>query len=600
LRLDYKWRAAIVIAVGLFMGVLDVTIVSVALPQMQAYFHTDRDTITWVATGYLLAQAAVIPITGFVSDRIGSKTVFLTALALFTIGSGLCAISPTEQWLIAFRVFQGIGGGALFPVAFAIIFRVFPPAERGPASALIGVPVLLAPAFGPTIGGYFTQTFDWRAIFLINLPVGVIAFIGCLLVLHGGARERAESGLTAQEGQESQPVARQRFDVLGLALSMIGFTALVYGISEAALTSWTDRNVVIALVAGGVLLVAFVVNELLVGDPVMDVRLFRNYAFTAANVLTWVVSGFLFASLYLLPIFFQNVQGYSPLQSGEFVIVQGLGAALATVIAGRLYNRVGPRWLVTIGFVLVTTGTYAFTQLNVNTSWQSLQAWLLVRGLGLGFTNIPLQTLALSAVSNRAMARASSLVNVTRQVFGAVGITVLTTIFVQQAQDNAKTYAPQVKAATTTYVRQQVQAATKQAVQQYTSGSPSDPTTPLGKLAAGCARPFGRAAQQHTAQIQACVQQAAQNYGQHYAQSYAAQHGHQIAAQYAQHYALQHVAPLAQVYGINYAFLVSMIGCAVAIVLALFVGTDPAVEAAKRAAAKGEKPPEARPVMVGE
>src|SRR5262249_55465499 len=154
------------------------------------------------------AQAAVIPVTGFVSDRVGTKLVLLTALALFTIGSGLCALAPSEQWLIAFRVFQGIGGGALFPVAFAIIFRIFPPTERGPASALIGVPVLLAPAFGPTIGGFFTQTFDWRAIFLINLPVGVVAFIASLIVLHGGARERAESGLSAVP-------TGQRFDIVG-------------------------------------------------------------------------------------------------------------------------------------------------------------------------------------------------------------------------------------------------------------------------------------------------------------------------------------------------------------------------------------------------
>lgn len=607
MRLDYKWRAAIVVALGLFMGVLDVTIVSVALPQMQTYFHTDRDTITWVATAYLLAQAAVIPITGFVSDRIGTKTVFVTALALFTIGSGLCAIAPTEQWLIAFRVLQGIGGGALFPVAFAIIFRIFPPAERGPASALIGVPVLLAPAFGPTIGGYFTQAFDWRAIFLINLPVGVIAFIGCLVVLHGGARERAESGL-------GEAVARRRFDVVGLLLSMTGFTILVYGITEAAFYGWNDNafqhfqlggltldmSVYRYLILGGVLLVAFAINELLVSDPVMDIRLFRNYTFTAANVLTWVVSGFLFASIYLLPIFFQNVQNYSPLQSGEFVIIQGLGAAVATVIAGRLYNSVGPRWLVAFGFLLVTVGTYGLTLLTVGTSWQSLQVWLLVRGLGLGFTNIPLQTLALSVVSNRAMARASSLVNVTRQAFGAVGITALTTIFVQQTTDYATAHAAQVKAATTAYVQQQVQAATQQAVQQYTSGSALDPTTPLGKLVATCAQPFGKAAQQHVVQIQACVQQAAEKYGQQFAQTYAAQHAHQIGLQFAQQYAAQHVVPFAQTYGINVAFVISMIGCAVSVVLALFLGRDPAVQAAKQAAARGETVVQERPAIMGE
>ena len=359
----------------------------------------------------------MIPITGFISDRVGTKLVFLVALALFTVGSALCAFSPTRDGLSPSGSSRASAAArsSLWPLPSSSASSR--PRSAVPASALIGVPVLLAPAFGPTIGGFFTQTFDWRAIFLINVPVGVVAFIGSLLVLHGGTRERVESDLGAAP-------ARQRFDIAGLVLSMVGFTALVYGISEAALTSWSDRTVVISLVTGSVLLVAFVFNELVVADPVMDVRLFGNYTFAAANVLTWVVSGFLFASIYLLPIFYQNVQGHSPLQSGEFVIVQGLGAAIATVIAGRLYNQVGPRGLVSFGFILVTVGTYGLTKLSVNTSWQSMQIWLLVRGLGLGFTNIPLQTLAVSVVSNRAMARASSLTNVTRQVFGAVGITV--------------------------------------------------------------------------------------------------------------------------------------------------------------------------------
>jgi MFS family permease len=357
---------------------------------------------------------------------------------------------------------------------------------------------------------------------------------------------------------------------------------------------------VIALVVGSVLLVAFVINELRVTDPVMDMRLFSNYTFTASNVLTWVVAGFLFASLYLLPIFFQNVQGHSPLQSGQFVIVQGLGAAVSSAIAGRFYNRVGPRMLVATGFALVTVGTYGLTQLDVNTSWQSLQIWLVVRGLGLGFTNIPLQTLALSVVSNRAMARASSLTNVTRQVFGAIGITALTTIFVQQTKNYATTLAPQVKAATTAYVTHQVRAATQAAVAQFTSGSPTDPTTPLGKLTATCAQPYGIAAPQHTTQIQACVQQAAAQFGQQYAANYAAQHGNHLAIQYAAQFVTQHVVPVAQVHGINVAFTVSMIGCAAAIVLALFLGKDPAVEAAKGAKVRGEVAPEARPAVIGE
>jgi MFS family permease len=389
-----------------------------------------------VATGYFLAQAAVIPITGYLSDRIGAKSVFLGALALFTVGSGLCAIAPNEQLLIAFRVLQGIGGGALFPIAFAITFRIFPPAERGAAAAVTSVPVLLAPTFGPTVGGWLTTTFDWHAIFFVNLPVGVIALVLGLLVLRG---RDGDATSTLQARARSAPVApepapaRQRLDVLGLVLSMAGFTSLVYGISEAGNTSWTNQTVVVALIVGALLLVAFVVTALRTSDPVLDVRLFRNPTFTMANVLLWSISAFLFSTLFLLPIFFQQVQGHTPLQSGAYFILQGVATAAATALSGWLYNRVGPRILAILGFALITIGTIGCTQLSVGTTWRSLQVWLVLRGLGLGLAMTPLSTLALAIVSNRQLARASSLVNVMRQVAGAIGLSALTTYFASQS-----------------------------------------------------------------------------------------------------------------------------------------------------------------------
>lgn len=436
MRLAYKWQAALVVALGLFMPVLDNTVVAVALPRMQFYFHTDRATISWVATGYFLAQAAVIPITGYLSDRIGAKPVFLGALALFTVGSLLCAIAPNEQLLIAFRVLQGIGGGALIPITFAITFRIFPPAERGGAAAVTSVPVLLAPAFGPTVGGWLTTTFDWHAIFFVNLPVGVLALVLGLLVLRG---RDGDATSTLQAGARRAPLAPepapagQRVDVLGLVLAMAGFTSLVYGISEAGNTSWTNRTVVVALIVGALLLVAFVVTALRTSDPVLDVRLFRNPTFTMANVLLWSISAFLFSTLFLLPIFFQQVQGHTPLQSGEYMIMQGVATGVGTALSGWLYDRVGPRILAVLGFALITIGTIGFTQLSVGATWQSLQAWMVVRGLGLGLAMTPLSTLALAIVSNRELARASSLVNVMRQVAGAIGLSALTTYFATQS-----------------------------------------------------------------------------------------------------------------------------------------------------------------------
>lgn len=519
MHLSYRWQAALVLALGLLMAILDTTIVSVVLPQIATTFHTDFQTITWVGTGYFLANAAVIPIVGYISDRIGSRTLFLIALGLFTIGSGLCVIAPTAQWLIAFRVLQGIGGGALVPVAMAIIFRLFGPTERAGAMVLLMVPLLLGPAFGPTLGGYLATSFNWNAIFTINVPIGVVAFTLALLVLRGNAAEREANG---QEG----PGAR-RFDLLGLVLSMAGFSAFVYGISRAGVDGWGNATVITFLAVGGGLLIAFTIVELLVKDPVMDLSLFRNYTFTISNILNWITTAVLFGSLFLLPLFFERVQGLSALDTGVIVISQGLAMAVGLAISGRLYNRVGPRILAVIGAALVTISMIGFTRLQVTTSGADLQLWLILRGVGLGMVGQPLQTLAVSVVSNRQMAKATSLISSTKTISGAVGVAVLTTYLTQQGTNHAKEIA---------------------------SGFA---THPLSGVAATCAKQVG----QHAQALQACV-------GQH-----------------------------AATMGLNDTFLFTLIGCAVCIVLALFLGRDPAIEAARTAEERGEVVPSARSLV---
>jgi EmrB/QacA subfamily drug resistance transporter len=530
MQLAYKWRAAIVCALGLFMAVLDNTIVNVALPPMMTYFHTDQTTITWVITGYFLSQAAVIPVVGYLSDRFGEKRIFLIALASFTFGSALCAIAPNEGTLIAFRVFQGIGGGALFPLGFAITFRVFPPEERGPASAVIGIPVLLAPVFGPTVGGLLTKLFDWRAIFTINLPIGVIVFILSLLTLHSRQQDIAL-------GAEPSP-ATSRFDITGLAFSILGTISLVYGISNWSTNDFSSTNVWLFILIGALLLLAFVLTELRLSDPVMDIRLFRNYSFTVANVLTWVLSAFLFGSFFLLPAFFERVQNRDPLATGLILMAQGIGAVIGVALSGRLYNTVGPRPIIVTGLLLITLSGFGFLRLDANTPWQSLQAWLFVRGIGFGMGNIPLQTLALSQISNRAMARASSLTNVTRQIFAAVGISVLTTYLTH----DAVTYFNPTKAS-------------------FQNG-------PLKAAQQACVAHVG----QNLQSVQQCVQQQAQAY------------------------VFQHTFTNA----LNDTFGLVLIGTLIAAGFALFIGRDPAVERVKAARANGEIIEASRPMIAGE
>lgn len=438
MRFSYRWQATLVIALGLLMAILDNTIVSVVLPQIATAFHTSFQTITWVGTGYFLSTAAAIPVVGYLSDRVGTKTVFLITLAIFTIGSGLCVIAPNEKFLIAFRVFQGIGGGAMLPVAMAMIFRMFAPTERAAAISILMVPLLLGPAFGPTLGGYLATNFSWNAIFTINLPIGVVAFVLSLLVLRNNQAERKANG--------REDEAPQGFDFLGLALSMVAFTMLVYGINQAGSLGWGNAQVVTFLVVGAVLLLAFVLVELRVKDPVMDMRLFLNYTFTMANILQWATVAVLFGSLFILPLFFQSVQGLSSLTTGEILITQGLAMAVGLAIGGKLYNKVGPRILAVAGVGVATISMIGFTRMDVGTTGAQLQIWLILRGLGLGLVAQPLQTLAVSVVSNKEMAKASSLISSTKVIASAVGVALLTTFLTQQTITHGREIAAALRA----------------------------------------------------------------------------------------------------------------------------------------------------------
>lgn len=428
MRPKNKWLVALVIAFGPFMAVLDDTIVNVALPQMQRAFQADFQTIAWVATAYLLAQAAITPVVGYLSDRLGARRVFLTALALFTIGSALCALAPGQALLISFRVIQGVGGGTLLPLATAMIFRLIQPGERGLAAAVIGVPILLAPAFGPTIGGALTSAFDWHAIFLINVPIGALAFLLALLMLEREQQEEGDQLLTAPT----------RFDLPGLLLSMSAFSVIVYGIAQAGSLGWDSPNVVVSLLAGCAGLVLFYFVEQRASDPVIDLRLFLNATFSISNVLIWVISAVLFGGLFLIPFFFENVRGLSALAVGELLIGQGIAGAAGTALAGWLYARIGPRLLCSAGLLLTTIGMFGLTQLNLATSGEELQPWLILAGFGLSVANTPLNTLVLSVVSEKALARASSLVNATRLVFSAMGVALLTTYLTRRATIHAQ------------------------------------------------------------------------------------------------------------------------------------------------------------------
>src|SRR5262245_45635431 len=408
--LEYKWLVVIAVVFGVFMAVLDSTVVNIAISKLQAVFGVSLASIQSISTGYTLAHTVGIPLFGYLAHRFGTNRICLISLALFTLASALCGLSWSIGSLVAARVLQGLGGGALLPLATAQIFAVFPPAERGRASATLGVPVLLAPALGPTLGGYIIQYSSWQLIFFLNVPIGIIGVLVGMAVL----RER--------------PITTVRpLDVPGLILSTLGFASLVYGISEAGDNGW-DSLVVIGWIGFGLIcLAALAVVELRTRAPLLDVRLFADWNFTLGNLMTWTLQIGLFGALFLLPIFLQSLRGLSPVQAGLWLLPSALATAFVLPIGGILVDRLSAKPVILTGACALALTTYALSHLTITTTFWTFTPWLLGRSIAISFTLQPTQVVVLSRVPRAALARATALFSVTRQVVVAFGTALLST-----------------------------------------------------------------------------------------------------------------------------------------------------------------------------
>src|SRR3954464_12396492 len=322
--LDYKWLVAIVFVSGLFMDLLDTTIVNVALPTLGKEFNAENTTLEWVVLGYLLSLAVWIPASGWLGDRFGTKRVFLFALAMFTIASAWGGQSHSRGELVAFRVLQGGGGGMLVPVGTAMLFRAFPPIERAKASTVLIIPTVLAPALGPVVGGWFVTYHSWRWIFYLNVPIGIVAFaIGFV-----GLREHRE------------PTAG-RFDLAGFVLSGSALAGILFALSRGPAAGWGSVEVVLPGVLGAVALVALIWVETHIEEPMLALRLFGERMFRNTNMLTALSFGSLAGLLFLLPLFLQELLGLTAIQSGLTTFPQAIGMILASQLVGRLYHTVG-------------------------------------------------------------------------------------------------------------------------------------------------------------------------------------------------------------------------------------------------------------------
>jgi EmrB/QacA subfamily drug resistance transporter len=408
----YIFTAAGVVALGSAASILSSTVVNVAVPDLQSTFHATLTDVQWILTAYLLGLSAVIPISGYVSDRFGTKRVYLVTLVAFTIASGLCGLAWNLQSEIAFRVIQGLAGGMVMPVGMTIIMKMAKPEERGRLMSILGVPLMLAPALGPTVGGWLLQVFDWRWVFWVNLPAGILALVLGFFFL--------EAGRT--------PWVSRKIDFVGLFLATPGVALIIYGLTQAAGFGWGSTQALLPLLGGLALVVGFVGWELRQEHPLLDMRVFSDAGFSASMVVGVIMASALFGAVFLIPVFMQEVQGKDTLQAGLLLAPQGLAAAAAMTISGTLSDRFGARPVVFGGVLALVAATLLLTGVTPATdNW----TWILItsaRGLGMGFAMMPNFAAAYVTLAPAAIARATAVSNTLQRVSSSFGIAVLATI----------------------------------------------------------------------------------------------------------------------------------------------------------------------------
>ncbi len=411
IHMNPKVAVSVVFVTAMFMSIMDSTVVNVALPSLSRQFNVAGTAIDAVVVGYLVSLAVIIPASGWLGDRLGTKRIFISALVLFTVASALCGLATSLPMLIAFRVLQGLAGGALTPVGTAILYRAFPPQERVQVSRILNIPTVIAPATGPIIGGLLIDQLSWRWVFYVNVPLGILASIFALFFL-----------------QEYREKTSKRFDVSGFFLAGIGLALTMYALSEGPAYGWTDIRILGAGFLGLLTLATFVFVEVRSTHPMLDLRLFANRLFRTCNLLTVFFGAGFMGLLYAAPLFLQEARGVSALTSGLTTFPEAVGVMVSTQIVARLYPRVGPRRLIVFGLIGVAIVELCMLTIGMDTNLWVMRGLMFLVGSGMAYAFIPVQAAAFATISPAETGQASALYNAQRQVGASLGVALISTV----------------------------------------------------------------------------------------------------------------------------------------------------------------------------
>ncbi|MCK9858573.1 DHA2 family efflux MFS transporter permease subunit [Paenibacillus sp. ATY16] len=407
--------------IAAFVALLSQTVLNVALPKMMADLDVGESTIQWLSNGYMLVNGVLVPISAYLINRFTTRKLFLVASSLFAIGTIVCALSGDFSSLLAGRLVQACGAGILMPLMTIVTLTIFPVEERGKAMGLMGVAMIFAPAVGPTLSGWVVEHYDWHVLFYIVLPLSILAVV-----------------FGAFSMKDVIKTSRPNLDILSVVLSTLGFGGLLYGFSEAGTEGWDSTEVIVCLAVGAIALILFIVRSILMKAPLLEMRVFKYPMFSLTALINAIITMAMFSGMILLPIFLQNIRGFTPLESGLLLLPGAILMGIMSPITGMVFDKIGARWLAVVGLAITAVTTYEFSHLAIDSSYNHMMLFYTLRMFGMSMLMMPIQTAGLNQLPRRLNAHGSAMSQTLRNVSGALGTAILVTIMTNKAASHAK------------------------------------------------------------------------------------------------------------------------------------------------------------------
>ncbi|BCN89257.1 DHA2 family efflux MFS transporter permease subunit [Staphylococcus argenteus] len=412
---------------GMFIAILNQTLLNVALPKINTEFNISASTGQWLMTGFMLVNGILIPITAYLFNKYSYRKLFLVALVLFTIGSLICAISMNFPIMMVGRVLQAVGAGVLMPLGSIVIITIYPPEKRGAAMGTMGIAMILAPAIGPTLSGYIVQNYHWNVMFYGMFIIGIIAILVGFVWF-----------------KLYQYTTNPKADIPGIIFSTIGFGALLYGFSEAGNKGWGSLEIETMFAIGIIFIILFVIRELRMKSPMLNLEVLKFPTFTLTTIINMVVMLSLYGGMILLPIYLQNLRGFSALDSGLLLLPGSLVMGLLGPFAGKLLDTIGLKPLAIFGIAVMTYATWELTKLNMDTPYMTIMGIYVLRSFGMAFIMMPMVTAAINALPGRLASHGNAFLNTMRQLAGSIGTAILVTVMTTQTTQHLSAFGEEL------------------------------------------------------------------------------------------------------------------------------------------------------------